>query len=105
MFKEKIQIQIHSPEHSKQVQQALFKMGHAWIFDGTAVSFTDRPVLFAYPDGRLTHGNYIQDSVPEYEMHLIPTFVRTKEKMEINGKTYYKEDVEKALAPLSTVEE
>jgi len=39
-------IRVNTPEESKRVQKALFKLGYHWYCDGKTVSHTNSPFLY-----------------------------------------------------------
>jgi hypothetical protein len=102
-----------SAEHSRVIQEWLFKQGFSWGGStGQTVEYTDARYLFAYDDGKmLTHDmsehTFIRKPFVE---QVVMTTTKTilvvdsvkplREKVVVFGKTYYKDDVDAALAKL-----
>ena len=120
-----MKFKVSSPEHSKEIQEALFEMGFCWRSYGCKVMFTDSfpPCDYLYTDkeGHLWRIDSEEDylvssfkSAQEYTIEttksykLIPV-VTVKQSISINGtltidgKTYDKEAVLKRLAELEEV--
>lgn len=120
-----MKFKVSSPEHSKEIQEALFEMGYCWRSYGCEVRFTDSfpPCDYLYTDkeGHLWRIDSEEDylvssfkSAQEYTIEttksykLIPV-VTVKQSISINGtvtidgKTYDKEAVLKRLAELEEV--
>ena len=74
------------------------------LISGQEVCHTEEKWLYTYLDGDICHSDLCDDSAQEVVLVNNPSFVPVKEKV-VMGKTFYKEDVEKALAFLSPVEE
>lgn len=115
-----MKFRVSSPEHSKEIQEALFEMGFCWRSYGCEVRFTDSfpPCDYLYTDtaGYLWRIDSENDSfvssfksAQEYTIEttksykLIPVEI-VKETLTIDGKTYDKEAVLKRLAELETLE-
>lgn len=102
-----MKIRIKDEEHSKAVQEALFALGYRWVPNGFQVAHTEKDYLLTWSEGDITYGDigWGREKYQEVVLEMIPTFVPVRSKVEVLGKTYYKEDIEKALASLSVVEE
>ena len=112
-----MKFKVKSPEHSKEIQEALFEMGYTWQFWGREVVIADKgfPVsywLYTDKDGIL----YRNSSDPslyfvnpctwqEYTLEITKSYKITPkpEVITIDGKTYDKEAVLKRLAELEEV--
>jgi hypothetical protein len=94
---------------SRLLQEELFKQGYAWSINGQNVAHDHKPYIYAYDDGRINFG----DDSDHYDEHLNEeTRIITENKLVIAelqpirpktiifGKTYYKDDVDAALAKL-----
>lgn len=51
----KMRFIVESPEHSKLIQEALFKLGYKWPVEGTTLAHFDKPYLFGDDDGDLLY--------------------------------------------------
>lgn len=113
MFK-KMRFEVNSPEHSAQIQKALFSMGYKWSSRGTTVQFCDRKYLFTDEDGYILHAiswfysfddkTYALCKIEVVENYRIVEEEPEVELVELNGRKYRKEDLEKALDALTPVE-
>ena len=54
---ENIKIKIKSPEHSRQVQEMLFRMGYRWHVNGKKISYQDASILYAYFNQDIRYSN------------------------------------------------
>lgn len=123
-----MKFKVNSPEHSKEIQEALFEIGYKWCVygsQGATIMNTETPTLYTYDDGSIMYDS--SDYESEYRMFnssenqeytvettkfykLIPVVTKVTvespkpETIEIDGKTYDKEAVLKRLAELETVE-
>ena len=111
MFK-KMRFKVNSPEHSAQIQKALFSLGYKWL-GGTTVQCCDKQYLFGDEDGYLLHANsfrsfddkaYALCKIEVVENYRIVEEESEVELVELNGRKYRKEDLEKALDALTPVE-
>lgn len=114
-------IRVNSPEESAAVQEWLFEQGVTWWGDCAIVQYTFSYYLTnSYSTGVVEPylmygtGEIDEFSDKRKELKVIfkkvlqvedVTFPEIREKIEIGGKLYYKEDVEKALQLLKPVEE
>lgn len=115
-----MKFKVKSPEHSKEIQEALFEMGFCWRSHGCEVRFTDSfpPCDYLYTDEeghlwRIDSGkDYLASSfisAQEYTIEttksykLIPVEIPKPETVIIDGKTYDKETVLKRIAALQPV--
>lgn len=103
-----------SPAHSKLIQEWLFKQGYTWGGEqGQVAKYTDRKYLFAYNNSTrmLTHDDCdsVFNSKPFVEQVVttktvsvlqIVSVAPKREKVVLFGKTYFKSDVDAALAEL-----
>lgn len=107
-------IRVPSEAISKLVQEALFVQGYSWSISGQKPANLKCAYLYTYEDGNITNGvtedhfrehkNQEVRAMTESRLVLVElTPVRTKVIM--LGGTYYKDDVEAALAllPKATV--
>ena len=113
-------IRVNSPEESAAVQEWLFEQGITWWRNYSVVQYTfSRYLTNSYSTGvvepHLMFGTaeidkfldqrkelkVIFEKVLQVEKVITPEIL---EKIEIGGKQYYKEDVEKALQLLKPVE-
>jgi len=100
-----------SAEHSRVIQEWLFSQGYSWT-GSKAVQNTEQRYLFAYHDDKyITHDSseHVFDRKPFVEqvvttttktVLVVQSVVPKREKVVVFGKTYYKDDVEAALAHL-----
>lgn len=96
---------------SRLLQEAVCKAGGEWGFGyGKQVLYTKSPYLYVDSDGGLMHGTGLEtfklDPLPEgfLEVVTIVKLVEPKETVKLGGKTYYKEDLEKALENIKPLE-
>lgn len=81
-FKEKVAIHCTSPDHSKQVQEVLFKLGYKWLCnDSTCVQLTDKFWLFA-DDGEITWLDYNYNNVKEVDLEYLKSLLNKKDTEE-----------------------
>ena len=114
-----MKFRVNSPEHSKEIQEALFEMGFCWRSHGCEVRFADSfpPCDYLYTDteGHLWRIDSEEDylvssfkSAQEFTVQTTKSYklipVETpKETITIDGKTYDKEAVLKRLAELESI--
>ena len=115
-----MKFRVNSPEHSKEIQEALFEIGFCWRSHGCEVRFADSfpPCDYLYTDtnGYLwridSEEDYLVSSFLSAQEHtvettksykLIPVEIPKPETLTIDGKTYDKEAVLKRLAELEVV--
>jgi hypothetical protein len=113
-------IRVNSPEESAAVQEWLFEQGITWWRNYSVVQYTfSRYLTNSYSSGvvepYLMYGTVeidkfldqrkelkvIFEKVLQVEKVITPPQIR--EKLEVVGKQYYKEDVEKALQLLKPI--
>lgn len=115
----KMKFRVSSPEHSQEIQEALFEMGFCWRSHGCEVRFVDSfpPCDYLYTDtvGHIwridSEEDYLVSSFISAQEHRVETTKSyklipeepTKETITIDGKTYDKESVLKRLAELEVV--
>lgn len=109
-----MKFRVNSPEHSKEIQEALFEMGYKWYGQEVAEMIdSEYSFMYSYEDGTITHSHkhymsmenthsqeYTVETTKSYK--LIPV-ESPKETITIDGKTYDKEAVLKRLAELEEV--
>lgn len=112
MFK-KMRFKVNSPEHSAQIQKALFSLGYKWKHHKTEVVHHDKQYLFGDEQGYLLQSNsfysfddeeYTLCKIEVVENYRIVEEEPEVELVELNGRKYRKEDLEKALDALTPVE-
>lgn len=100
-----------STDHSRLIQEWLFEQGYTWGGpQGRTVQNADQRYLFAYQSNKvLTHdsSDSVFDRKPFVEQHVTTTtklvihaVVPKREKVVVFGKTYFRDDVNAALAKL-----
>jgi hypothetical protein len=104
-----VKIKVPSEGISRAVQEELFKQGYSWPTSGKTPSHLDEEYLFAYPSGAITHssdsdtfrrnGGVEVIAVTESRLAVVE-FKPVRDKVVVFGKTYYKDDVDAALAKL-----
>jgi hypothetical protein len=94
---------------SRLLQEELLKQGYKWPISGAKVTHEQKPYLYTYDNGILAHGvdpqHYNEHENEETriitENKLVIAELQTvRPKTIIFGKTYYKDDVDAALAKL-----
>lgn len=60
----KMRFIVESPEHSKSIQEALFKLGYKWRTEGVILSHFDKPCLFGD-----VGGDVLYSTDPDYGRH------------------------------------
>ena len=53
-----MKIRINSQEHSKQVQECLFRLGYCWVDGSKVVLHEDSNALYCSDDGDITYGGW-----------------------------------------------
>jgi hypothetical protein len=112
-------IRVNSPEESAAVQEWLFEQGITWWRNYTVVKHTfSRYLTNSYSSGdvepHLMFGTNEIDKFSDQRKELKVIFEKVlrvekvitpeiREKIEVGGKQYYKEDVEKALQLLKPI--
>jgi hypothetical protein len=113
-----MKFRVESPEHSKEVQEALFSMGFCWRSHGKNVMFTEKMDynwLYTDVDGSVwrTYKNeqnswmidaeeYTIKTTKTYE--LVPVVTEAiEETVELMGQKYSKKELEDALRSLKPV--
>lgn len=107
---------IENEEHSRKVQEYLFSIGCKWVkYKDTVVRSLSTPYLYAI-DSVIYNGYYEETFAEElsqeytlketttYSVEAVPTPIPKIETIEILGKHYSKEDVEKAFSKLQEIE-
>lgn len=102
-----MKFRVSSPEHSKEIQEALFEMGYKWssygakVDDGDAWLCTEKTgVIYRTDQDWCSYKEYAVETTKSYK--LSPVEIQ-KETVTIDGKTYDKEAVLKRLAELETI--
>ena len=114
-----MKFRVNSPEHSKEIQEALFEMGYGWKQYGKKVMFADSfpPCDWLYTDNGghlwridckedflacsfITAQEHTVETTKSYKLIPVET---PKETIEIDGKTYDKKAVLKRLAELESI--
>ena len=103
----------NNPEYSKRVQEYLYTQCVSWGVGYEPACFTNKASLFVGGDGILSYANYDKarfDSKDKYtEMKLIETVTFTleevivREKICIGDKTYYLDELTKALENIKPI--
>lgn len=107
-----IKINVKNEENSTEIQKCLFSKGCKWEWSGQGVSYTDCAYLYVDSRGGITYGNNAElfkntpykevtfDIIRKVEVVMkdVP-----KEVVVLNGKKYYKEDLEVALQNIKEV--
>lgn len=91
------------------LQEELLKQGYKWPISGAKVTHEQKPYLYTYDDGKIAYG----DDPQHYNEHentevrvvtenrlVIAELQVVRPKVVVFGKTYYKDDVDAALALL-----
>lgn len=92
------------------LQEELFKQGYKWAINGKNVTHATKPYIYTYEDSRLAFGDE-DDHFNEHDnvevivitqLKLVIAELKPVErtKVIVFGKTYYKDDVDAALAKL-----
>ena len=106
-----MKFRVSSPEHSKEIQDALFEMGYKWASGNKEVLYTHESFLYTDDIGTIMMGSledtYKDSPEQEHTVEVVKSYklipvVPKPEKIEIDGKTYDKEAVLKRLAELET---
>lgn len=94
---------------SALLQEELFKQGYEWPSHGKNVANTDKSYLYTYADGEIRYGDmhshFNEHTNTEYRVVTeskltIAELQPVREKVIVFGKTYFKDDVDAALAKL-----
>lgn len=89
------------------IQQKLFKMGYRWGIESTSqsIQFTEVKYLITTKDGFITWANLYDPENNNFLHHVIVDvkFVPAKNVVEINGKVYLKEELEKVLSTINPI--
>lgn len=106
-----MKFKVSSPEHSKEIQEALFEMGYEWSSYGKQVMFTDggdtwlitekTGIIYRTNQDWCNYQEHTVETTKSYK--LIPLEIPKPEIITIDGKTYDKEAVLKRLAELEVV--
>lgn len=112
MVYESMRFRVASEMHSAAIQRHLFELGYAWRSTGKVPKHLSSSFLYAHSDGSLTHGMDSNNfrGKPFQEMRAttvsrleVERLDPVREKVIVFGKTYYKDDLDEALAKLTTV--
>lgn len=110
-----IKFVVSSEEDSKAIQEFLFTKGCYWYGQKDNARHTDKDYLFVDGEGHLTYSNdynhfkYHRDDCETvvFQVKMVVSYDVSmnvvKETILLNGKTYYKEDLEKALQHIKEV--
>ncbi len=110
-----MKFKVSSPEHSKEIQEALFEMGYKWNghHKQSLLEYTNYSYIYTDEEGIILYGSweptFVQDLSEEYTLEIIksykivPAEIEKLETITIDGKTYDKEAVLKRLAELEEV--
>ena len=109
---------IENEEHSRKVQEYLFSIGCKWIskvFDkeqsvrntGSGIIYVSDNIIFhGFTEGIFmdkSEDEYTLKETTTYSIEAVPALVPKIETIEILGKHYSKEDVEKAFSKLQEI--
>lgn len=109
-----MKFKVSSPEHSKEIQEALFEMGYKWNghHKQSLLEYTNYSYIYTDEEGIILYGSweptFVQDLSEEYTLEIIksykivPAEIEKLETITIDGKTYDKEAVLKRLAELES---
>jgi hypothetical protein len=94
---------------SRLLQEELLKQGYKWPISGAVVKYEQKPYLYVYDCGKFAYG----DDLQHYNEHnneevrvitenklVIAELQPVRDKVIVFGRTYYKDDVDRALAQL-----
>jgi hypothetical protein len=109
---------VESPEHSRAIQSWLFEQGYKWpsCSKGTFMN-AHFNFIVTHDKGGLTYSYVTPNPTSDLQEHTLSYEIETeytitdvspvekKERIELNGKMYDKEVLEKALSGLEEVEE
>lgn len=103
------QLNVEHEEASRIIQEALFEQGYVWNNGTNTVIDTDYKQIQAWNDGNFTRSNadYENSDFVFYTIKPTYTIVEAEEQQEIvelNGKKYNKQELEKALSLLKPIE-
>lgn len=104
------QLNVEHEEASRIIQEALFEQGYSWAWGEDFVIEQSHPYLYAYTDNIIYGGNSQRFKEHSNKLHTIKTtyaIVEAEEQQEIvelNGKKYNKQELEKALSLLKPIE-
>lgn len=80
----KMKFIIESPEHSKQIQEALFKLGYKWPTEGTTLAHFDKHYLFGDEDGDVLYSTSHHLGLAHYwengTLQTLQTMIKEMEK-------------------------
>lgn len=103
------QLNVEHEEASRIIQEALFEQGYV-RFDRVGYA-AELPLkfVFSYDDGGITCGEYDGNRTTHVTYRIKPTYTiveaeEQKEVVELNGKRYNKQELEKALSLLKPIE-
>lgn len=104
-------IRVASAKINEAVQKDLFQQGYEWRSVGKNTQHTHGAFLYAHEDGHMSYGS----DADHFAEHDFPEVVYTTEnklvvvkkepvraKVDLFGKTYFKDEVDAALATLRT---
>lgn len=104
------QLNVEHEEASRIIQEALFEQGYSWKCGEYFVIDQQQPYLYAYTNNITYGGNSQSFKEHPNKLHTIqPTYTiveaeEQQEIVELNGKKYNKQELEKALSLLKPIE-
>lgn len=104
------QLNVEHEEASHIIQEALFEQGYEPYSAGDRTHGLASNWVFAYSNGDVTTGSFVTNRHDENTLHAIkPTYTiveagEQQEVVELNGKKYNKQELEKALSLLKPIE-
>ncbi len=96
----KIKIKITSVEHSKLVQELLFKSNSYWQVEKNFVSYANKAYLFTDLNEKMLHGSFLK-TFEDSNCNEIKV-LHPKQKIFLNSIVFKLEDSEKVVQSLNT---
>lgn len=97
-----MKIRIKDEQHSRLVQEALFKVGYKWSDHNQDISYTDKAFIYADNNGYIFYGSLTEtfntDKVEEVE--LVTTYSFQSVDQEAKRKRKERESLEKRIAEM-----
>jgi hypothetical protein len=97
------------PELSERVQKILFSMGYSWYSGDQYIEHTEVEALYTHENGNVTccvvEDVFINRSANHEEINIDWMRTQDKETVELNGKQYYKHELEEALKHIKPIGE